>query len=79
MRIGELASSTRLKRRRDFATRQGERGQEAWIESLLGEIAGDRRRPDEARAHLSRTKILAGKLGMRRLAAHIEQQLRTLQ
>jgi tetratricopeptide (TPR) repeat protein len=63
----------------DFATRQGERGQEARIESLLGEIAGDRRRPDEARAHLSRTKILAGKLGMRRLAAHIEQQLRTLQ
>jgi hypothetical protein len=62
----------------EFATRSGERPQEAWVEALLGEIARDRRRPDDARTHLSRARTLARELGMRPLALHAEQQLGAL-
>jgi class 3 adenylate cyclase len=56
----------------DLAHRQKERGNEAWVLRLLGEIAGKADPPDleSAEAHYGRGLARADELGMRPLAAH---------
>ncbi len=56
----------------DLAHRQKERGNEAWVLRLLGEIASHHDRPDvaTAEAHYSAARALASELGMRPLVAH---------
>src|SRR5262249_38127530 len=56
----------------DLAHRQKERGNEAWVLRLLGEIAAhaDPPDPDAARAHYGQAPSRAAELGMRPLAAH---------
>ncbi|HSF02570.1 MAG TPA: hypothetical protein VLA62_06150, partial [Solirubrobacterales bacterium] len=56
----------------DLARRQKERGNEAWVLRLLGEIAAqaDPPDPESAQAHYSQALARADELGMRPLAAH---------
>jgi tetratricopeptide (TPR) repeat protein len=56
----------------DLARRQQERGSEAWILRLLGEIAAHADALDLKRAqeHYNKAIALAGELGMRPLVAH---------
>jgi tetratricopeptide (TPR) repeat protein len=56
----------------DLAHRQKERGNEAWVLRLLGEIAAHADPPDveAAQAHYSQALARAEELGMRPLAAH---------
>ena len=56
----------------DLAHRQKERGNEAWVLRLLGEIAAQADPPDpqSAEAHYGRALARADELGMRPLAAH---------
>ncbi|HSF01754.1 MAG TPA: hypothetical protein VLA62_02005, partial [Solirubrobacterales bacterium] len=55
----------------DLAHRQKERGNEAWVLRLLGEIAAQADPPDlEAHAHYRQALARADELGMRPLAAH---------
>jgi tetratricopeptide (TPR) repeat protein len=56
----------------DLARRQKERGNEAWVLRLLGEIAGQAEPPDleSAEEHYRQALALADELGMRPLAAH---------
>jgi tetratricopeptide (TPR) repeat protein len=56
----------------DLAHRQQERGNEAWVLRLLGEIAAEADPPDQesAEAHYRQALARADELGMRPLAAH---------
>jgi len=56
----------------DLARRQKERGHEAWVFRLLGEIAahGDPPDPEAAETHYHEAMALAHELGMRLLSAH---------
>jgi len=56
----------------NLARRQKERGNEAWVLRLLGEIAGQAEPPDleSAEEHYRQALALADELGMRPLAAH---------
>jgi tetratricopeptide (TPR) repeat protein len=56
----------------DLAHRQKERGNEAWVLRLLGEIAAQANPPDleSAREHYGRALARADELGMRPLVAH---------
>jgi tetratricopeptide (TPR) repeat protein len=58
----------------EFALRHGERGHEAWIYALLGDIAADRGDVATARTRLDESQRLAATLGMRPLAAHCESR-----
>ena len=64
----------------DLAHRQKERGNEAWVLRLLGELAaqGDPRDPVSAEAHYRQALDRADELGMRPLAAHCHLGLGTL-
>jgi tetratricopeptide (TPR) repeat protein len=56
----------------DLAHQQKERGNEAWVLRLLGEIASQADPPDleSAQAHYSQALVRADELGMRPLVAH---------
>jgi len=56
----------------DFAHRQKERGNEAWVLRLLGDIAAhaDPADPESAQRHYTQALARADELGMRPLAAH---------
>ena len=56
----------------DLAHRQKERGNEAWVLRLLGEIAAHADPPDSesAEGHYTQALARANDLGMRSLAAH---------
>ena len=56
----------------DLAHRQKERGNEAWVLRLLGDIAAhaDPPDPESAQGHYSQALARADELGMRPLAAH---------
>jgi predicted ATPase/class 3 adenylate cyclase len=56
----------------ELAHRQKERGNEAWVLRLLGEITARADPPDResAQAHYRQALVRAGELGMRPLAAH---------
>ena len=64
----------------DLAHRQKERGSEAWVLRLLGEIAAhaDPPDPESAEGHYRLALARAHKLGMRPLAAHCHLGLGTL-
>jgi class 3 adenylate cyclase/tetratricopeptide (TPR) repeat protein len=64
----------------DLAHRQKERGSEAWVLRLLGEIAAQADPPDvkSAEEHYGQTLARADELGMRPLAAHCHLGLGTL-
>ena len=64
----------------DLAHRQKERGNEAWVLRLLGEIAAQADPPDleSADAHYRQALARADELGMRPLAAHCHLGLGTL-
>ena len=64
----------------DLAHRQKERGNEAWVLRLLGEIAAQADPPDleSAEAHYRQALARADELGMRPLAAHCHLGLGTL-
>ncbi len=55
-----------------LARERGERGHEAWVLRLLGEVASHHDRPDvaTAEAHYGAAMTLASELGMRPLVAH---------
>jgi len=59
----------------DFAVRQRERGQEAWVHALLGDIALDRDDPEGARRELAHAQGMATELGMRLLVACCDLRL----
>ena len=56
----------------DFAHRQKERGNEAWVLRLLGDIAAhaDPPDPESAEGHYNQALARANEFGMRPLAAH---------
>jgi tetratricopeptide (TPR) repeat protein len=64
----------------DLAHRQKERGNEAWVLRLLGEIAAQPDPPHakSAHAHYGQALARADELGMRPLAAHCHLGLGTL-
>jgi tetratricopeptide (TPR) repeat protein len=64
----------------DLAHRQKERGNEAWVLRLLGEIAAHADPPDleSAQAHYGQALARAEELGMRPLVAHCHLGLGTL-
>jgi class 3 adenylate cyclase/tetratricopeptide (TPR) repeat protein len=64
----------------DLAYRQKERGNEAWVLRLLGEIAAQADPPDleSAEAHYGQALARADELGMRPLVAHCHLGLGTL-
>jgi tetratricopeptide (TPR) repeat protein len=64
----------------DLAHRQKERGNEAWVLRLLGEISAraDPPDPESAEGHYSQALARANELGMRPLAAHCHLGLGTL-
>jgi len=64
----------------DLAHRQKERGNEAWVLRLLGDIAARAEPPDpeSAERHYNRALARANELGMRPLAAHCHRGLGTL-
>src|SRR5262249_48975518 len=64
----------------DLARRQKERGNEAWVLRLLGEIAAQADPPDvkSAEEHYRQALALADELGMRPLVAHCHLGLGTL-
>jgi len=66
------AAGTVARQGLDLAHRQKERGNEAWVVHLLGEIAAQVDPPDlkSAEAHYSQALARANELGMRPLAAH---------
>ena len=53
-----------------FARRHGERGNEAWVYWLLGEVTRDRGEYDAAEQRFETARALADELGMRPLIAH---------
>jgi tetratricopeptide (TPR) repeat protein len=59
----------------DFAVRQGEKGNEGWTRLVLGEIAADRGKVEEARDHLTYARDLADRLAMKRLIARCDRFL----
>ena len=61
----------------DLAHRQKERGNEAWVLRLLGDIAARAEPPDpeSAERHYNRALARANELGMRPLAAHCHRGL----
>ena len=59
----------------EFAIRQRERGQEAWVHALLGDIAIDRGDPEDGRHQLAHAQGMAVELGMRVLVAYCELRL----
>jgi tetratricopeptide (TPR) repeat protein len=70
---GRPADATAVARRAlDLADRQRERGSEAWVLRLLGEIAAHADPPEaeSARAYYGQALARADELGMRPLAAH---------
>jgi tetratricopeptide (TPR) repeat protein len=70
---GHPGDATAVARRAlDLAHRQKERGNEAWILRLLGEIAAQAHPPDleSAETHYRQALARAEELGMRPLAAH---------
>jgi tetratricopeptide (TPR) repeat protein len=70
---GRLDDATAVARRAlDLAHRQKERGHEAWVLRLLGEIAAQADPPDvkSAEEHYRQALARADELGMRPLAAH---------
>ena len=64
----------------DLAHRQKERGNEAWVLRLLGDIAAHANppEPDSAEGHYTQALARADELGMRPLAAHCHFGLGTL-
>ena len=64
----------------DLAHRQKERGNEAWVLRLLGEIAAHADPPDveSAEAHYAQALALGNEVGMRPLVAHCHLGLGTL-
>ena len=64
----------------DLSHRQKERGNEAWVLRLLGEIAAhaDPPDPESAKGHYTHALARADDLGMRPLAAHCHLGLGTL-
>jgi tetratricopeptide (TPR) repeat protein len=64
----------------DLAHRQKERGNEAWVLRLLGDIAACAEPPDpeSAEGHYKRALARANELGMRPLAAHCHRGLGAL-
>jgi Double zinc ribbon len=76
-----LTSKTTVAQRAlDLAHRQKERGSEAWVLRLLGEIAAhaDPPDPESAEGHYRLALARTHKLGMRPLAAHCHLGLGTL-
>ena len=70
---GRLDAALAVARRAlDLAHRQKERGNEAWVLRLLGDIAAhaDPPDPESAEAHYGQALARADELGMRPLAAH---------
>ncbi|HSL48618.1 MAG TPA: tetratricopeptide repeat protein, partial [Candidatus Deferrimicrobiaceae bacterium] len=59
----------------EFARRNGEQANEAWIRFLFGEIAADREDHEAARRHLEQARELAAGLGMRPLVAQCHFRL----
>jgi hypothetical protein len=68
---------TIARRALDLALRQKERGNEAWVLRLLGEIAsrGDRLDAETVEGYYRQALALATELGMRPLAAHCHRGL----
>jgi tetratricopeptide (TPR) repeat protein len=71
LRAGQMEKAAQLAHRTlDLARRRGQRGYEAWVRRLLGEIAarsGNALAPED---HYRQALALATELGMRPLAAH---------
>jgi len=75
---GRLEDALAVARRAlDLAHRQKERGNEAWVLRLLGEIAlrADPPDPESAQAHYGQALARATELGMRPLVAHCHLSL----
>jgi tetratricopeptide (TPR) repeat protein len=73
LRAGRREDALEVARRAlDLAHRQKERGNEAWVLRLLGEITAQADPPDQesAQAHYRQALARADELGMRPLAAH---------
>jgi hypothetical protein len=70
--VGTDDAMATARRAHDLAHRQKERGNEAWVLRLLGEIAAHSDPPDResAQEHYTRALARADELGMRPLAAH---------
>jgi len=61
-----------------FATTSKQRGNQAWLQWLLGEIAAQRESPHIAEAYYQDALALVEELGMRPLQAHCHRGLGTL-
>ena len=73
LRAGRRDDAVAVARRAfDLAQRQKERGNEAWVLHLLGDIAAHADPPDQesAEGHYTQALARADELGMRPLAAH---------
>jgi class 3 adenylate cyclase/tetratricopeptide (TPR) repeat protein len=73
LRAGHVDEAIRITQKAlEISYKHGERGRQAWVLRLLGEVSSRADSPDTdtAEGHYCRALVLAGELGMRPLVAH---------